>query len=165
MMVTVLTRWDRRVRFAVLLVCLCGIWPATPGRAATTEVVISDPQNGLAIYGFDPVAFFVDGRAREGVAAYELKYGGVVWRFRNEGNRSAFEATPSQYMPRFGGYDPLAAARGAPVAGFPSLYTLYGNRLFLFASEENRRVFLASPDEVITAADAVWPRVLRGLTP
>jgi YHS domain-containing protein len=165
MVVTLLTRWTRWACMAAFFACLYGFWPAAPGRAATTEVVISDPLSGLAIFGFDPVAFFVDQEAREGLSAYELKYAGVVWRFRNEGNRSAFEAMPNQYMPRFGGYDPLAAARGVPVAGFPSLYALYGGRLFLFANKESRKLFLDSPDEVITAAEVAWPKVLRSLTP
>ncbi len=142
-----------------------GLWPVVPSVAATTEFVVSDPLTGLAIFGFDPIAFFLDHEAREGLSAYEFKYAGVVWRFRNEGNRAAFEAQPNQYMPRFGGYDPLAAARGVPAAGFPSLFGLYKNRLFLFANEENRKAFLASPDEVITAAEAAWPKVLRGLVP
>lgn len=162
---SVLNHWFFKASLALVLAGLGGIGPLGPGRAATTEAVISDPLSGLAIFGFDPVAFFVDKQPREGISAYELKYSGVVWRFRNEGNRQAFEAMPHQYMPRFGGYDPLAAARGAPVAGFPSLYTLYGDRLFLFASEENRKSFLASPDEVITAAEAAWPKLLRSLTP
>lgn len=150
---------------ASLFTLLAGPWLAVSSRAATTEFVVSDPLTGLAIFGFDPIAFFLDRQAREGLAAYEFKYAGVVWRFRNEGNRSAFEAEPKRYMPRFGGYDPLAAARGVPAAGFPSIFALYRSRLFLFANEDNRKAFLASPEEVITAAEVAWPKVLRTLAP
>jgi len=148
-----------------LLACLWGPWLISPNRAATTELVITDPLTGLAIFGFDPVAFFVSHEAREGLASYEFKHAGVVWRFRNEGNRSAFAAEPNQYMPRFGGYDPIAVARSSPAAGYPSLYVLHGSRLFLFANEESRKAFIASPQEVITAAEAAWPKVLRSLAP
>src|SRR5262249_13416937 len=88
---------------------------APASRAATTELVVSDQHTGVALYGFDPVAYFVDGRARQGSAKFEWRYAGVVWRFRNEGNRAAFIDRPADYLPRFGGYDPLAVARGVPV--------------------------------------------------
>lgn len=136
-----------------------------PSRAATTELVISDRLTGVALYGFDPVTYFVDGEAREGLPAFELSYAGLVWRFRNEGNRAAFAAHPSDYMPRFGGYDPLGVARGVPASGYPSLFAVHANRLVLFMSEENRKAFLASPNETLEAAEAAWPKVAQKLVP
>ncbi len=88
-----------------------------PIFAATTERIVSDPGSGLAIGGFDPVAYFTDAAPRLGSSDFELSFAGVVWRFRNEGNRAAFIANPEVYMPRFGGYDPVAvAAAPAPPA-------------------------------------------------
>jgi hypothetical protein len=148
-----------------LWVSLAGLAFAQQSLAATTELVISDPRTGIALYGFDPVAYFVDGEAREGLAGFELKHSGVVWRFRNEGNRAAFAERPGDYMPRFGGYDPLGVARGVPGSGFPTLFVILDNKLVLFASEENRKTFLASPNETLEAADAAWPKVVQKLVP
>ena len=72
---------------------------------------------GLAISGFDPVAYFTDGKPVFGRPDLELSLGGAVWRFRNVGNRAAFADHPEIYRPRFGGYDPVAVARGALGAG------------------------------------------------
>jgi YHS domain-containing protein len=144
---------------------LAGLVFAPQSRAATTELVISDPLTGIALYGFDPVAYFIDGEAREGLAGFELKYAGVVWRFRNEGNRAAFAERPGAYVPRFGGYDPLGVARGVPASGYPSLFIIHDNRLVLFTSEENRKTFLASPNEILDAAEAAWPKVVQKLVP
>jgi hypothetical protein len=149
----------------VLCASLLGLVFAPPSKAATTELVISDPLTGIAIYGFDPVAYFVDSAAREGLAGFELKHAGLVWRFRNEGNRAAFAERPGDYMPRFGGYDPLGVARGVPASGYPQLFVIHDNKLVLFASEENRKMFLASPNEVLDAAEAAWPKVVRKLAP
>ena len=71
-----------------------------------------DRNSGLAISGFDPVAYFIDGAASLGKGEFEASFAGAVWRFRNEGNRGAFMADPDIYMPRFGGYDPIGVARG-----------------------------------------------------
>src|SRR5262249_25442607 len=62
--------------------------------ATTTEQVVTDRNTGLAISGFDPVAYFVDGAPLQGKDAFEYAFAGAVWRFRNEGNRGAFIADP-----------------------------------------------------------------------
>ena len=77
---------------------------------------------------------------------------GAVWRFRNEGNRAAFADHPEVYMPRFGGYDPVAIARGASVPGHPLFWAVTGERLYLFYSAEARATFLADPGRIIDAA-------------
>ena len=93
---------------------------AAPGSiAATTEQIVVDWHTGLAIGGYDPVAFFTDGKPMTGSADFEFHYGGAIWRFCNVGNREAFAARPDIYMPQFGGYDPTGVARGVAVSGNP----------------------------------------------
>jgi hypothetical protein len=86
-------------------------------RSATTERVVVDRNSGLAISGFDPVAYFTDAQALPGKGEFEQVVGGTVWRFRNAGNRAAFMADPEVYTPRYGGYDPVDVARSVAVAG------------------------------------------------
>ena len=115
-------------------------------RAATTELIVVDRNSGLAISGFDPVAYFVDGVATPRQGRLEASFAGAVWRFRNEGNRAAFMADPEVYMPRFGGYDPVGVARGVAVPGDPRLWVLFGERLYLFSTPEGRERFVADAD-------------------
>src|SRR5205807_326568 len=69
-----------------------------PVRAATTERVVVDLHTGLALYGFDPVAYFTDAKPVAGRPDFELWLAGATWRFRNEGNRAAFADHPEVYM-------------------------------------------------------------------
>jgi len=85
---------------------------AADAGVATTERVVIDWRTGLAISGFDPVAYFTDAKAAVGRADLEYTFAGATWRFHNVGNRAAFIAHPEVYMPRLGGYDPVRAARG-----------------------------------------------------
>src|SRR6476660_1099247 len=96
---------------AVGLLLLAGL-PNPSGLSATTERIVVDPVRGLALSGFDPVAYFTDGKALVGRDDLEMNLAGAIWRFRNEGNRAAFAANPEVYLPAFGGYDPIAVARG-----------------------------------------------------
>ena len=79
-----------------------------------------DRYSGLAIDGYDPVAFYTEGKPVPGDDDIELVYGGAVWRFCNVGNREAFAARPEVYMPRFGGYDPVGVARGVRSQAIPT---------------------------------------------
>ena len=83
--------------------------------AATTERVVVSRYSGLAIEGFDPVAYFTESMAALGLPDFEARESGAVWRFRNEGNRASFVAHPEIYGPQFGGYDPVDLARGVTV--------------------------------------------------
>jgi hypothetical protein len=133
--------------------------------AATTEYVVVDRHTGLALSGFDPVAYFTVGAAMPGREPFEYAFAGAVWRFRNEGNRAAFAAGPDIYMPRFGGYDPTGVARGVGVPGDPRLWLITGERLYLFHSAGARAAFSADPDQIVAAADAKWPSVQLTLSP
>lgn len=134
-------------------------------HAATTERIVADRHTGLAISGFDPVAYFTDAVPRMGVADYELAASGVTWRFRNEGNMAAFTADPEIYSPQFGGYDPVGIARGVAAAGHPQLWLIHEKKLYLFHSAETRERFTADPDAVRALADEKWPDVERDLVP
>jgi hypothetical protein len=132
-------------------------------RAATTERVVVNRYTGLAIEGFDPVAYFVDGRPEVGLEDFEASEAGAVWRFRNEGNRASFIAHPDIYGPMFGGYDPIDLARGVTVAGNPRFWLIAGQRLYLFGREESRAAFAADPPHALRDANARWPFLQRAL--
>jgi YHS domain-containing protein len=131
--------------------------------AATTERVVVNRYSGLAIEGFDPVAYFTDSQAAQGVADFEAAAAGAVWRFRNEGNRASFVAHPEIYAPQFGGYDPIDLGRGVTYAGNPRLWVVTGQRLYLFGREENRDAFTVDPQRFLKDATTRWPVIERGL--
>ncbi|HML15074.1 MAG TPA: YHS domain-containing (seleno)protein [Xanthobacteraceae bacterium] len=136
-----------------------------PAGAATTERLVVDRHTGLALYGFDPVAYFTDGEPLVGRPEFEFSLMGAVWRFRNEGNRAAFRDHPDVYIPAFGGHDVLAVARGAAVPGNPRYWIVRGRRLYLFENPASRDAFAADRGAVIAAAQAKWPELLKTLVP
>jgi hypothetical protein len=149
--------------FASLLLASPIISP--PSWAATTERIVVDWHTGLAIGGYDPVAFYTDGKPVLGSASVELQYGGAIWRFSNAGNREAFAARPDVYMPQFGGYDPIGVSHGVAVAGNPSLWLIVGGRLFLFYDRRRQELFAANPERLVAEAERKWPDVLSTLSP
>ncbi len=129
--------------------------------AVPSDPIVVNALTGLAISGFDPVAYFSEAKPKLGRPDMELRLDGVIWRFENEGNRAAFAAHPEVYMPRFGGYDPVAIARGTSVAGHPLIWVVIAERLYLFYDAEARAAFLAEPRAILDRATRKWPAVLR----
>jgi hypothetical protein len=154
----------RHIVPAGFLLAACAV-AVTAWPVSATERIVVDWHTGLAIDGYDPVAFYTDGKAAPGSTDFELSYGGAVWRFRNIGNRAAFVARPDVYMPQFGGYDPVGVARGVAVAGSPALWLISGERLFLFYDRERLETFIANPERITAAAGRKWPDVQRTLSP
>lgn len=154
----------RIVLAAFLLVTQAGpAWAVTAGSLVAGERVVSDARAGFALYGFDAVEYFLAAEPRAGSDSFELEFKGLTWRFASEANLAAFRAHPDAYVPRFGGYDPIGVARGAPVAGHPLLFAVHDGRLYLFSREENRDAFLAAAAAAIEAAQAKWPQARRSL--
>jgi hypothetical protein len=136
---------------------------ASAAVAQTTERVIVNRHTGLAIEGYDPVAYFADASAEPGLPEFEASEAGAVWRFRNEGNRASFVAHPEIYGPQFGGYDPIDLARGVTYAGNPRLWLIVKQRLYLFGREANRDAFAADPARILRSAKARWPALEQDL--
>jgi len=137
--------------------------PADRAAAATNDRIVTDAVSGLAIGGYDPVAYFTEARAVAGLPSLERGYAGAIWRFRNVGNRDAFARDPDVYMPHYGGYDPVAVARGASVPGHPQVWLVVGARLYFFHDAAARAAFAADPAYYAAAAEARWPKVREQL--
>jgi len=153
-------------------IAVISVWAASVAQiflplaahAATTERVIVNRYTGLAIEGFDPVAYFVDARPTAGLPEFEASQSGAVWRFRNAGNRASFVAHPDIYGPQFGGYDPIDLARGVTYGGNPRFWLIEGQRLYLFGREENRAAFIADPQRYLRNARQRWPGLEQKLS-
>src|SRR6202034_2521203 len=158
---------ERRAPIALFALPLAILGSPMPPLAAgaLTEKIVVDRHTGLAIGGYDPVAFFTDGKPIKGSADFEFGYAGAVWRFCNIGNRDAFAERPDVYMPRFGGYDPIGVARGVATPGNPNLWLIAGQRLFLFYDHDRLEKFVADSDHLLAEAERKWPTVTYTLSP
>src|SRR4051794_23990802 len=126
-------------------------------QAQTTERVVVNRYSGLAIEGFDPVAYFTDAVAIQGLPDFEAAGSGAVWRFRNEGNRASFVSHPEVYGPRFGGYDPVDVGRGVTFAGNPRIWLIVDQRFSLCGREKTREALAANPALFLKDAEGRWP--------
>ena len=75
---------------------------------------------GVAVGGYDPVAYFTKGKPTKGSKAFSTKWDGVTWRFANTQNMEKFLKNPKKYAPQFGGYCSFAVSKGFTANGSES---------------------------------------------
>jgi hypothetical protein len=148
----------RRVLGAAGLAAAAAMLAPRAATAARRHLVV-DPVSGLALGGFDTVAYFVDGAPRRGVPEHQIDWHGAAWLFVNEGNLAAFRERPDVYAPVFGGYCAFAVSKGRPAEGNPLHFALVDDRLYLFASASNRLAFLEGGAPLLAEAVRRWPAI------
>lgn len=89
--------------------------------------------NGLALDGYDVVAYFTDGKAKKGEKSNCSQYEGLKWCFASDQNRETFLADPQQYLPMYGGWCAYAMGdSGKKVGVDPGTFKIINGRLYLF---------------------------------
>ncbi len=129
-----------------------------PALAAEPEVYAT---GGIAISGYDPVAYFADGKAVKGSPAHALMWRGAIWHFVSAGTMEAFEMNPYAYAPQYGGYCAYAMAKGAVAATAPDAFAVSGGRLYLTYSTAVRAIWAEDIAGNVASADAHWPAALN----
>ncbi|MBH0179353.1 MAG: tat pathway signal sequence domain protein [Nitrospira sp.] len=118
-------------------------------------------RKGLAIEGYDPVAYFTVMIPTKGSSEFRADHHGSTFYFTSAAHRDAFVADPSKYAPQYGGYCAYGMAKGYKAAVDPAAFTLVGGKLYLNYSETVRSHWLSDIPGYIGTADANWPEVKK----
>ena len=121
--------------------------------------------NGLAIRGYDPVAYFTWHRAVPGKSGFSLRYRGAEFRFATAEHRDAFKADPARYAPQYGGYCAFGVAKGQKAPIDPKAFTIVGEKLYLNYSDAVMQTWRQDVPAYVAKGDRNWPRVSRQAEP
>ena len=116
--------------------------------------------SSTAVGGYDPIAYFTDGKAIEGKRDITFTWKGVTWRFASEKNRDLFTAKPEAYAPQYGGYCAWAVSRGYTAKGDPRYWKVVGGRLYLNYDAGVQKDWEKDIPGNIAKGDKNWPVVL-----
>ena len=141
----------------LVLAAGCG---ARAARSSETEVVPAiDATRGVALEGFDAVAYFVDHRPIRGSDTYTHSWNGVVWKFASAEHRDLFAADPAHYAPQYGGYCAYAVANHTTAHGSPRQWAVVNDRLFLNNNALAKQLWDQDRPGNIHAGDQNWPQI------
>jgi YHS domain-containing protein len=116
--------------------------------------------DGVAIDGYDAVAYFTDSKPMEGSAEHAFEWNGAKWHFASEAHRAAFAENPARYAPQYGGYCAFGVSRGYAVKVDPTAWKVVDGKLYLNYNHDVQAEWAKDVAGYIAKADANWPAVL-----
>ncbi len=122
--------------------------------AWTADAVFN--QSGVAVNGYDVVAYHVEAEAIKGESSYSHNWNNVDWYFSNKANRDAFVISPERYAPQYGGFCAYAASKGSLAPTDPHAWTVYRDKLYLNYSSSVKDIWKRNIDKYIEQADLNW---------
>jgi YHS domain-containing protein len=132
--------------------------PATAGTPGQTSALNVDA-DGLALGGYDAVAYFETGQPTHGVAAIATTQGGARYLFASEAHRKTFLANPRKYVPEFGGFCAVGTSFGEKVDVDPETGKVVKGKLYLNNSPKVAATFDKDQTGTISRAEHNWPTV------
>lgn len=145
-------------RFCVLLSSLLLNALALAGSEINTN------DQGLALQGYDPVAYFTTGAPQQGDSQFTAEHNGATYHFASAENRDAFLSDPDKYLPQYGGYCAYGTSLGKKFDGDPLSWKIVDDKLYVNTNAKAHELWLADEQNRIDQADSQWPDI-RDKTP
>ena len=119
--------------------------------------------NGIALQGYDPVAFFTDNRPVKGAQQFQSQYDGATYYFASAEHKTAFEKEPAKYEPQFGGFCAYGASKGKTFPIKIEAWQIVNGRLLMQYDLDVKGKFNADPQGNLGKADQNWPDLVEKL--
>ena len=117
----------------------------------------ADKRSPVAIKGYDPVAYFVEGRAVKGLESISHEFDESRYLFSSDKNRALFAANPEKYLPQFAALCAAGLADGRRVQPDPTAFVVHGGKLYLFEAQRGVERVKKDPS-LITKAHANYDK-------
>lgn len=134
-------------------------------NAATAQQSEIYSKDGIAINGYDPVAYFSGTGPVKGNESFSVEWKGVKWLFANKTNAGLFKEMPEKYAPQYGGYCAYGCSRGYKAKTSPDAWTILNGKLYLNYDTGIRARWEKDRDNYILKADANWPGIRNSKYP
>lgn len=143
----------RRAAAAVALVVLFVV-PVVAQKVNTSFT-------GLAIDGYDPVAYFTLSKPVKGTREFTFEFGGATYRFASAEHREQFAKDPAKYVPQYGAFCAWAVSRGYTADTDPLAWRIVEGKLYLNYNASVQKQWEQDIPANIGKADANWPALSR----
>ena len=118
-------------------------------------------ENGVAIKGTDPVAYFQESKPVSGSDSFTYEWKNATWKFASAENRDLFASNPEKYAPKYGGYCAWAVSQGSTAPIDPSAWKIVDGKLYLNYDKRVQKTWEKDIPGNIAKADRNWPGVLN----
>lgn len=143
-----------------LLISITTAHAAEPINTLEKKGFFGYKPSGIAIRGYDPVAYFTQGGPAEGSEQFSYEWNGAIWRFSSQEHLDLFTAEPTRYAPQYGGYCAYGVAIDALVKIEPEFWAIIEDKLYLNYNAKFQRKWEEDPEGYIATADKKFSDLL-----
>lgn len=134
---------------------------AVLSTVAVAKDLLNVDSNGVAIQGYDPVAFFTDNRPVKGNAQFQSEYHGSKYYFASAEHKTAFDKEPTKFEPQFGGFCAYGASRGNKAPVKIEAWQIVDGRLLMQYDLDIKNSFNKDQQGNLRKADQNWPGLVE----
>jgi YHS domain-containing protein len=128
---------------------------------AETKALLNLDKNGLALQGFDPVAFFSQNKPVKGKPEFKSTHDGATYYFESAENKALFDKEPAKFEPAFGGFCAYGVSRNKLVEIDPEAFQIVDGHLLLQYSKSVQKNFNKDTQGNLNKANANWPGLVE----
>jgi len=126
----------------------------------TTHATVESPRGEqLMLLGYDPVAYFTEGKPVRGTPQLPAAHEGRTYYFAKPEHRAAFQAAPAKYEPQYGGFCSNGAPYAVKLGSDPTEFEIRDGRLFIFGDILGHEFWKLDERDNIRHADELWPQI------
>jgi YHS domain-containing protein len=145
---------SRRYVFqGVIATVLCG----TSARRSVAQS--NRPPRRVAIGGYDPVAYFTDGRPVKGSSSFSFSFDEADYFFASADHQRLFSADPDRYAPQYAGYCAIGVSLDHKAEVDPESWAISNGKLYVFHYKRDMEKFAGTSSDIVAKADANWASV------
>jgi YHS domain-containing protein len=130
-------------------------------HAAAANVAVDTDAEGLALQGYDPVAYFTEGKPVAGESDLVVEHDGASYRFASFESRDMFAANPEKYAPKYGGYCAFGTTFQQKVPGDPQAFRIVDDKLYINSSPDILKRWSNDIPGNVEKADRIWPEIMQ----
>jgi YHS domain-containing protein len=117
--------------------------------------------NGIAIRGYDTVAYFTQSKPVEGNDEFSTKWSDAIWKFSSQEHLDLFAANPEKYAPQYGGYCAYGVAQKNLVKIEPDQWTIIDDKLYLNFNKKLNKAWKKNTSGYIKTANGLFEKLLK----
>lgn len=135
---------------------------ALAAGCASNRVISDGPHANLMLRGYDPVAYFTDGKPIPGKVDIAVQHDGLDYRFVSDEHRKMFLADPVHYVPKYGGFCAQGVAYAVMFGGEAEKFQIINDRLFIYGDQGAIDAWNSSPKKHLEYAEQYWNTEMKG---
>ncbi len=119
--------------------------------------------NGVALNGYDVVAYFTEGKAKIGQSIYGATWQELIWQFSSQENLNTFRSNPQEFLPQYGGYCAFGISNDYKALPDLEAFTIHEGKLYLNFADYVKKRWFEKVNEKVSLADQKWTTTMSSV--